>query len=343
MAAVVPESEPPPADAAPPLIRSVAPRLTDGVRRGRRGADLPHQTACAAPDEDSPKADPDLGENGISEELLSEVLEQSPPDDDPLGGSLLGDPEGAPSPDAEDVALPAPPAVCDGPAHRRPSPPKRTDPDAMEELAWTIWDYLELSIPTWELVRVRGKEVPFFRVEVRNRRGLRWVVLRRFSDFQKLHEQFGLWHRADYVRRRYKSSDPLLNPSGRCRPHEQPHIAVPLPPTSWFARTNGSPQALEHRRWRLEVYLRQLLAGDGGDIGTALLDEFLDVPAVRVAQRLLASPRHLRHPAPHWGTPLTPRHCQPPTTTDAVCLQVGTADLPAIMLSPPDWESALLS
>lgn len=50
--------------------------------------------------------------------------------------------------------------------------------------------------------------------------------------------------------------DPLLNPSGRCRPHEQPHIAVPLPPTSWFARTNGSPQALEHRRWRLEVYLR---------------------------------------------------------------------------------------
>lgn len=177
--------------------------------------------------------------------------------------------------------------------------------------------------------------MPHYRIQLSNCHGLRWFVLRRYSDFERLHQDLTLWWRVMSItalRRAQKNG-------GRWNSKPLPWVPAwgspPLPGTKVFGRTNSDPESVERRRCELEAYLRGLLLFRRHCAQTAsLVEDFLEVPAVRLAQTLLAAPARLADPTP---SPVPgDRASSFRASRDVECfLLEASAGCPAILLSPP--------
>mmetsp|Transcript_141043 Transcript_141043/g.245847 ORF Transcript_141043/g.245847 Transcript_141043/m.245847 type:complete len:339 (-) Transcript_141043:1298-2314(-) len=207
-------------------------------------------------------------------------------------------------------------------------PASEDDVSPFGETDWSVLDGLDVSIPTWESVDVQGKKVPFYEIKLVNKHGLKWVVAKRYSDFNRLHQQLSFCTQVAHMNTQ-RHGNYLLRGGNSKTNHPEP---PPLPPTRWFGWTNSSFESIERRRLDLQDYLRKLLYSSHGYFGHTLLNDFLDVPAVRVAQRLLAGPRHLPNPIKSNPQRL-PSHSLP--IPKAGALVQGAHGSPSITLTPP--------
>eukprot|EP00667_Euglena_gracilis_P007936 EG_transcript_8029 len=205
----------------------------------------------------------------------------------------------------------------------------------LHRLHWSLWAGLEVSIPSWQWVRTRhDKLVPFYRIQLTNSVGLKWSVLRRYSRFERLHQRLIIsWRMACLVAHRRTTR---CGPAG-LRLKDPVSDCPALPSTKRLGWTNGNAQHVEQRRVDLEVYIRALLQfPKHGANARCLVEDFLDVPAVRVAQGLLAAPRHLPDPYASAGHRL-PAYCVP--DAEGPCLVQGLDGCPDIVLTPPETSS----
>jgi hypothetical protein len=215
---------------------------------------------------------------------------------------------------------------------------------ALEETKWSVWDGIDVCIPSWEKTDCNGRTIPFYRIQLTNKYGLKWSVSKRYSEFQRLHQQLGFCRRLASInahRKAVGSTPPssLGSPRGLGIASLSEINDIPEPPqlpgTRWLWWTNSSEESIDRRRRGLEQYLRELLEFKTGYYATALLDQFLEIPTVRAAQRLLAGPRHLPNPIP-----LARQRLPAYSVPDAIGenLVPGLAGSPSITLTPPDGD-----